>query len=105
LFVLLILFFTALADTLDQSRSDEHSKDLIKKLLLLDTIGLCAHLSIVVANDSKCREVLARRGTEAQSLLNLLQAVCQCSVYISYLGLTEHSVWICLWIPLPSGVM
>jgi len=65
-----------IADVSLQSRRNEHSEDVIRKLLSLDAIGLCARISTVIVDDSQCREALARRGPEAQSLLNLLQAVC-----------------------------
>ena len=44
-------------------------------LLSLDVIGLCANLTILVIDSNKHKEVLARRGPGAQSLLDLLQAV------------------------------
>jgi hypothetical protein len=80
-----------------QSRRNDHSKDVIRKLLLLDTISLSAHITTVVVDNSRCREALARRGSEAQSLLNLLQAVCPSVGCICILeGSRAFSVWIYL---------
>jgi hypothetical protein len=58
-----------------QSYPNLHSESLLKNLLNLDVIGLCVHLTVIVTNDIKYKEVVARRGSGAQSLLNLLQAV------------------------------
>jgi hypothetical protein len=48
---------------------------MFSNLLSLDVIGLCANLTIIVIDSNKHKEVLARRGPGAQSLLDLLQAV------------------------------
>jgi hypothetical protein len=45
-------------------------------LLALDDIGLSAHVALMVNNSAKYKQVLSRRGSSAQALLNLLQAVC-----------------------------
>jgi hypothetical protein len=49
---------------------------MFQKLLTLDIITLGAHLMVIVTNDNKVQESLKRHGSEAHSLLNLLQAVC-----------------------------
>jgi hypothetical protein len=52
-----------------------HAEEAFHKLVAFDAIGLSFHLAIIVTDNSKYKEVLARRGPAAQSLLNLLQAV------------------------------
>jgi hypothetical protein len=37
-------------------------------------------MAVMVTDDIKYKEVLAQRGPGAQALLNLLQAVCMCSL-------------------------
>jgi len=49
-----------------------HPTGTFGKLLTLDAITLSAHLTVIVVKDNK--ELLSRRGPEAQALLNLLQA-------------------------------
>jgi hypothetical protein len=57
-----------------------HSEADFQKLVAIDTIGLCDQLTVMVTDNNKFKEVLALRGTEAQDMLDLLQAVCS---YIS----------------------
>jgi hypothetical protein len=52
-----------------------HAEEAFHKLAAFDAIGLSFHLAAVVTDNSKYKEVLARRGSAAQSLLNLLQTV------------------------------
>ena len=63
------------SDEFFQSCPNSHSESL-KKLLNVDVIGLCAHLAIIVTDGGKYKDVISRRGPDAQSLINLLQAVC-----------------------------
>ena len=51
-------------------------EDLFKKLLFLDSIALSANIEVLVADENTCEEVIETRGPGAQSLVNLLQAVC-----------------------------
>jgi len=63
---------------LDQSPLHPHSCDdneELKNLLSLDIIAVCAQLLIVVKDNAEYRALVSRQGQEAQSLLNLLQAV------------------------------
>lgn len=84
-----------MADVFLQSRRNEHSEDVIRKLLLLDTISLSAHITTIVIDGNRCRDALARRGPEAQSLLNLFQAVCHQFLRCLHIPrLTRFSVWI-----------
>ena len=52
-----------------------HSEDAFRKLAALDAVGLSSNLAVMVTDNRKYKEVVALRGPEAQSLLNLLQAV------------------------------
>jgi hypothetical protein len=45
-------------------------------LLTYDVIGLAAHLTNLVTDKKRYEILIARRGADAQSLLDLLQAVC-----------------------------
>ena len=44
--------------------------------LTLDVISLCACLTVTITDDNKYKVVVDQRGVGAQSLINLLQAVC-----------------------------
>jgi hypothetical protein len=48
----------------------------LHELLSLDTIRLCAQLTIMVTDDTQYKQFVNLRGPPAQALLNLLQAVC-----------------------------
>jgi len=50
-----------------------HMGDTLNQLLLLDFTATCVHLHIILSERPKYQEFLARRGEEAQHLLNLLQ--------------------------------
>ena len=50
--------------------------DLFKKLLFLDSIALSANIEVLVADEDTCEELVETRGAGAQSLVNLLHAVC-----------------------------
>ena len=51
-------------------------EDLLKKLLVLDSIALSANIELLVADEDTCEELVETKGTGAQSLVNLLHAVC-----------------------------
>jgi hypothetical protein len=51
-------------------------EDLFKELLFLDSITLSAHIDVLVADENTCEELIETRGPGAQSLVNLLHAVC-----------------------------
>lgn len=49
--------------------------DKLQKILSLDTVCICAQLMDILNSSDKYRALLALRGEEAQSLLDLIQAV------------------------------
>jgi hypothetical protein len=51
-------------------------EDLLKKLLVLDSIALSANIEVLVADGNTCEEIVETKGVGAQSLVNLLHAVC-----------------------------
>jgi hypothetical protein len=51
-------------------------EDLFKKLLFLDSIALSANIEILVTDENTCEELVETRRPGAQSLVNLLHAVC-----------------------------
>jgi hypothetical protein len=55
---------------------ENHFEDLLKKLLVLDSIALSAQLEAIVIDANTREEVVETKGAGAQSLLNLLHAVC-----------------------------
>ena len=57
-------------------------EDLFEKLLFLDYIALSANIEVLVADENICEELVETRGPGAQSLVNLLHAVCLRVVYI-----------------------
>ena len=50
--------------------------DTLKKILALDMIGILAQVAVMLDDRDLRKLLLKRRGQEAQSLLNLLQVVC-----------------------------
>ena len=58
-----------------RSRPDLHSDTLLTDLLMLDVLHLSALLAVMVTDDIKYKEIVDQRGSSAQILLNLLQAV------------------------------
>lgn len=63
-----------------QSNPTLHSEDVFFKLVALDAIGLCANLTVMVTDDTIYKQILNCRGSGAQALLNLLQAVCSWAI-------------------------
>ena len=57
------------------SRPELHSETILGQLLRLDAIRLCAQLTVMVTDDTQYKRVVDLRGSPAQALLNLLQAV------------------------------
>ena len=53
-----------------------HSEDLFKELLFLDSIALSANIDVFVADENTCEELIETKGPGAQSLVNLVHAVC-----------------------------
>jgi hypothetical protein len=51
-------------------------EDLLKKLLVLDSIALSANVEVLVADENIREELAETQGPGAQSLVNLLHAVC-----------------------------
>lgn len=72
----LSIWYQLIFDTDTQPESDLHSNGLFNKLLTLDVIRLSAYLTLTVTDDVKYKACMKLRGEEAQSLINLLQAVC-----------------------------
>ena len=66
---------------------DAHPYDIHRKLLALDTVTLAAHLTVIVTDNDTYKELVGRRGQEAQSLLDLLQDVCIYSNWVLFLVL------------------
>ena len=52
------------------------SWDLLKKLLFLDSIALSANVEALITDEDTCEELVETTGPGAQSLVNLLHAVC-----------------------------
>jgi hypothetical protein len=50
--------------------------DNLKDLLVLDILGICVRMATLFDDDDGYRSFMSCQGKEAQSLLNLLQAVC-----------------------------
>ena len=59
-----------------QGHGEKHSEYLLKRLLILDSIALSAHLEAIVVNEKSREEVIETKSVGAQSLLNLLHDVC-----------------------------
>ena len=51
-------------------------EDLFKKLLVLDSISLLANVEVLVVDEDTCEELVETQGPGAQSLVDLLHAVC-----------------------------
>ena len=56
-------------------------EDLLKKLLVLDSIALLANIELLVIDEDTREEVVETKGPGAQSLVDLLHAVCLQAVY------------------------
>lgn len=67
---------------------EKDAANILDSLQKLDTIGICADLAVIVTNDTKYKQLLARRGTAAQAMIDIIQAVSYQShsnVYVSSL--------------------
>jgi len=62
------------------SRPELHSETVLRQLLRLDAIRLCAQLTVMVTDDTQYEQFVNLRGPPTQGLLNLLQAVCNYSL-------------------------
>jgi hypothetical protein len=51
-------------------------EDLLRKLLVLDSIALSANIVLLIADENVCEEVVETKGPGAQPLVNLLHGVC-----------------------------
>jgi hypothetical protein len=58
------------------SRPTLHSETVLRQLLRLDAIRLCAQLTAMVTDDTQYEQLVNLRGLPTQGFLNLLQAVC-----------------------------
>ena len=72
-----------------------HFQDLFDKLLFLDSIALSASIEILIADENTCEELVETKGPGAQSLVNLLHAVClQVVCTPCYIDTSNnHSAW------------
>jgi hypothetical protein len=59
-----------------QKHREMQFEDLLKKLLVLDSIALSANIDVLVADGNTYEEIVETKGVGAQSLVNLLHAVC-----------------------------
>ena len=75
---------TASSLTTFQPNPELHPEEDFFKLVAIDTVGLCSHLTAMVTDNNKFKRLLTQRGHEAQALLNLLQAVCIYFIYSQY---------------------
>jgi hypothetical protein len=74
-----------ICDTFDafQPCVEKHPTTLLEDILGLDAIALAAQLAVTITDETQYEAVLARRGHQAQALLNLLQAVRVSSFLVS----------------------
>jgi hypothetical protein len=59
-----------------QEHHEMKFEDLFEKLLFLDSIALSANIEILITDENTCKELIETKGPGAQSLVNLLHAVC-----------------------------
>ena len=52
------------------------SEDLLKKLLFIDSMALSANVEVLITDKDTYEDLVGTTGAGAQSLVNLLQAVC-----------------------------
>jgi len=62
------------SDLRSLSRPKLHSETILGQLLHLDSIRLCAQLTVMVTDNTQYKQFVNLRGPRAQALLNLLQA-------------------------------
>ena len=51
------------------------NKDTFQALLTLDVVALSAQMTVLLMDNTRYKKLTARRGDQAQELLDLLQAV------------------------------
>ena len=59
-----------------QEHRERRFEDLLKKLLFLDSIAMSANVEALITDEETCEELVETTGPGAQSLVNLLHAVC-----------------------------
>ena len=59
-----------------QEHRERQSEDALKKLLFLDSIALSANVEALITDEDTYEELVETTGPGAQSLVNLLHAVC-----------------------------
>ena len=59
-----------------QEHRERQFEDLLRKLLFLDSLALSANVDALVTNEDTFEELVETTGPGAQSLVNLLHAVC-----------------------------
>jgi hypothetical protein len=65
-----------LCDMIGAESDSRIPQEALKRLIVLEDVALGALSTITLKNATTRKDFLARRGPDAQSLLNLLQAVC-----------------------------
>jgi hypothetical protein len=98
-YAFVLMFFNAVSvlknnNSQSSVRPELHSETILGQLLHLDAIRLCAQLTTMVTDDSQYKQVVAVQGPLAQTLLNLLQAVCDSLLLTIHLPLAIiFSAW------------
>ena len=57
------------------TQPDPYVNNTFTRILALDTVALCANLTLLIIDKTQYKQVLDRRGAAAQTFLDLLQAV------------------------------
>ena len=63
-------------------------EDLLKKLLVLDSIALLANVEVLVVDEDTREELVETKGPGAQSPVDLLHAVCLQVVYTCHINIS-----------------
>ena len=59
-----------------QGHRELQFEDLLQKLLVLDSIAMLANVEVLLVDEDTCEELVETQGPGAQSLVDLLHAVC-----------------------------
>jgi hypothetical protein len=62
-------------------------ENLLKKLLVLDSIALLANVEVLVVDEDTREELVETKGPGAQSLVDLLHVVCLRVVYTCHINI------------------
>jgi hypothetical protein len=74
-FVFMLLSLLSLVSLVFQGYHEMQFENLLKKLLVLDSIALLANVEVFVVDENTCEELVETKGPGAQSLVDLLHAV------------------------------